>query len=250
MATVKVATWNLREGVAHHDRNRDRRRPAAEMVRMVADHDPGVLMVQEVCFDRNGRSQMLERMSAATNLSYVVSSVLSPSAYSPHHQSGVAVLSAFPIISSTPFVLPNPGLTARRGDRAIRSYDKGMLTCRVDLSGAVIRIASLHLFPFHRFERAAGEPAFRPVWQAIARQLSDDSDTPLIVAGDFNTSRRDLLLAEASHTLLRAVGDTPTHGGEPIDDILYSQNLTLVAPIAVVENFSDHQFCVAEFVLG
>ena len=109
-----------------------------------------------------------------------------------------------------------------------------------------LTVVSLHALPFRRFGRQPEEPEFSRIWQALADLLHNYRDGPLVVAGDFNTRHRTLVLDAAERPLTRAVGDRPTHRGQPTDDVLYTEELVQRAEPRVIPTFSDHALCVVE----
>jgi len=248
---VRVGTWNVREGLP--DRScAPEDRPAAmrEFAKLVNEAAVDVLAVQEMDFDPAGRSMVRDTLRSATALEHVYAEPLSPSAYLPGHRSGLAIASRVPVLAHGLDLLPNPRLRNGPGPAGMVSYDKGLIAGTVrcaDQDGAAgLTVVSLHALPFRRFGRQPEEPEFSRIWQALADLLHNYRDGPLVVAGDFNTRHRALVLDAAERSLSRAIGDLPTHRGQPTDDVLYTDELVQRAEPQVIRNFSDHGLFVVE----
>jgi endonuclease/exonuclease/phosphatase family metal-dependent hydrolase len=237
---LRVASWNVREGLP--DRSTDvEDRPAAlaALVAQVIDQRIDVLALQEVDFDVIGRSAVLAALRTETALEYVYAEPLSPSSYLPGHRAGLGLASRVPIAGQSLELLPNPRLAVGE----LTSYDKGAVAGTIQAGDLRVMLVSVHAFPFRRFGRTPDEAEFAPIWQALASQLGKLGDGALVVCGDFNTARRDLLLGATARPLARAIGNRPTHRGQSIDDILYSADLVAGQPL-VLPSFSDHDLCV------
>jgi endonuclease/exonuclease/phosphatase family metal-dependent hydrolase len=162
---------------------------------------------------------------------------------------GLGVLSRYPIRQWRLHLLQNPELRAVHDGVEMLSHDKGVLVCTLIIPNGSIDVASLHVFPFHRFGRTAQDAEFGRVWTSLADGANHSSTRSIVLAGDFNTPQRTLALRALHRPFVSAVGDRPTHNGQSIDDILYSSDLSPVRPVEVVPTFSDHHFCVAELAL-
>lgn len=243
---LRVGSWNAREGLPDHCTTVAARPDAlARLVALLAEYGVDVLALQEIDFDPVGRSEVLEALQDSTPLGHVYAEPLSPSTYLPDHHAGLGIASRVPIVGHGLDLLPNPGLQIETDGRRMHSFEKGMIAGTVELGDLRVTVASVHAFPFRRFGRTPDEAAFAPIWQTLADELGKFDGDPLVVCGDFNTPRRDLLLDVSERVLTRAIGDRPTHRGQPIDDILYSAELAPVAEPIVIPTCSDHELCLA-----
>lgn len=216
-----------------------------ECVERVLAERLDLLALQEVPFPGEERpSPLLVSLAERTQLRHHAVQVLSPAWLVRGQLSGVAVASRFPIEVSTAGRLPNPGLESP----SMTSFDKGTVTAWVKARGRVVAMTSLHMPPFHRFGRRAEDGSFGYIWDNLAKQLEPEGDELLIIAGDFNTPHRQLLLHRMNADLRSSV-TVPTHKGKTIDDIVHS---TLAEQVStrVVKTFSDHCLCVVELSLG
>jgi endonuclease/exonuclease/phosphatase family metal-dependent hydrolase len=245
---VRVGTWNVHEGFTdndHSDLARDR--AAAATAQMIRSYGLDLVAFQEVDFDQDGYSRVLAAVQAGTELQHIQTWMLSPSSFVPDGRSGLAIASRYPIASSSTYKIPNPELEVDYRGTQIRTFDKGILACLIDAPVARLCLGSIHSYPFHRFQRQAQESEFAMIWQELADFVTTICAGRLLVAGDFNTARRDLLTEKTDLALRRAVGEVPTHRGLPMDDILYSDGLAMLGQPKVVPNFSDHHLCIADF---
>jgi endonuclease/exonuclease/phosphatase family metal-dependent hydrolase len=266
MATVnrrlKVGTWNLHEGVPADEvgswgRLQDRPEVAANaatlrettqtIVRRINELRMDIVGFQEVRFDQ-GIAADLDAVARYTGLSYVETFALSPSSFFSGACAGIAIASRYPLTDVQKIKLPNPNLSRSASGQQISSHDKGLLSVRVDVAGRPVTLASLHMLPFHIFERSADDVAFTTIWQRLSGELARLAQFPLIVCGDFNTPKRDFISSSQSLKLSSAVGDRPTYNDAAIDDILYSSQFSASA-VKTLPNFSDHAFCIGELEL-
>lgn len=241
---LRIATWNVNEGV-RRDKSDGDQTTFDNVLDAIAVFDIDILALQEVRFEVDGRSRLLDAVRRNTHLTQSVDAPLSVSSFSSGAEVGLAVLSCFPIVRNREHRFVNPNLRAVWNGREMRSHDKGVLVGTVDTAIGQVDVGSVHVFPFHRFGRGADDSEFRAVWGSLAQGLSQSSGRPLILAGDFNTPRRELVHGALTRRLSSALGGRPTHAGAAIDDILYSSDFATREPAQVVDTFSDHDLCIA-----
>ncbi len=173
---------------------------------------------------------------------------MSPSSFFSGACAGVAIASRYPLSNVKEITLPNPNLRSSASGQQFSSHDKGLLMVQADVDGRTVMLASLHMLPFHIFDRSADDAAFSAIWQQLVDELMAFSPLPLIVCGDFNTPKRDFISCPHSLELHSAVGGRPTYNDAAIDDILYSSQFSAGA-VKTLPNFSDHAFCVGDLEL-
>lgn len=244
-----VATWNIHGGL-----------PADVGTRTVGDSlelldklRPDVVAFQEVEFDGldGPVTEPSARFVTAAGLAHSTSFPQSPSHHTPGRMLGVTIASRWQVDPIGRVPLPNPRFEAWDGDhKLIRSHDKGLLMASVDLGPCPLVVGCVHVTPFHRFNRSAHEPGLAQIWTTIARAADEAPAGPLIVAGDFNTEDRALLIDRVRNQRLRSaaqgIPSRPT--GESHDDLLYNDRLA-TGEVHHGETFSDHHIIVAEFKL-
>lgn len=241
MTRLRVATWNVHEGIPIDGAIPGD--PSAFWAALV-DAAVDVIALQEVCFPATGELGDLALAAELARMPHVASFPLSGSSLREGELAGLALLSRYPFRDEKQEKLPNPRLRHERGGTVVTSHDKGLLSVVVDRNGSSVRVVSLHAPPFHRFGRAPQE--FGPIWKALAGSIGRLDDLPLLVGGDFNTAHRELLTDQVDARLRQAFADQITHRGQATDDILYSDAFDLVSR-EVIDTWSDHAFCLAEF---
>jgi endonuclease/exonuclease/phosphatase family metal-dependent hydrolase len=244
VTSVRVATWNVREGHAVGG-DRPPKEFAEEAARLVNEYDIDVLALQEVDFDPAGRSAMISAIRGGTGLGHIGTLPLSPSSFAPRGRTGLAVASRYPLVGHQHATLPNPDLTVPTDRGLMHSFDKGLLECVVEIAGRRFSMVCVHLFPFRRFHRDAADPDFRSVWSTLGTLLAEGVTDPMVVAGDFNSADRRLVLDNTDVTLIPTMAGRPTHGDLSVDEIFYSSGLIAVRT-EVIDSLSDHALCLVE----
>jgi endonuclease/exonuclease/phosphatase family metal-dependent hydrolase len=242
---IRAGTWNIHEGISamggiHLSTH-------TELISRLASADLDILALQEVPFEMDSESGLLRSISKQTNMHHVSVFPLSPSVFHQELRSGLALVSRSPHLAISRFLLPNPRLRSVRTGRKWMTWDKGMIIAKLRIHNVSLWACSVHGFPFHDFGRRADDDEFTLIWQALANAINQLSGSKIIVAGDFNTERRDLLTRLLKHrNIARAIDGTATHGNQSFDDILYDEGLARRS-VSVMPSFSDHAFCQAEF---
>jgi hypothetical protein len=238
---VRVATWNAREGVpvGAAEPVGDGPSPGAltELVDLVHAQRIDVLALQGVDFAGPGRSAVLAALTGRTPLTEVRSLPLSDSSYFPGRLAGVAVASAYPMDHSVACLLPNPRLAVVRAGKQLTSHDKGLLSCVLDLGDRRVVVASLDMYPFGLFGRSADEQPFAEVWHELAYHLAALDLLPMVLAGAFQTPRRDLILQSRFKSTAQ--------DGSGVD-ILHSAGLSAVTGPQVVPTSTGHPLYIAD----
>jgi endonuclease/exonuclease/phosphatase family metal-dependent hydrolase len=243
LTRLRVATWNVHEGIPVDGPGSGAEAPLWDA--LVAA-DVQVAALQEVRFSELGEPEGLAAVAERLRMPYLLSFPLSSSCFRASDSVGVAVLSRFPLAEERRTLLPNPRLQSGSNGCVSVTHDKGVLSAVVRWGRRLVRVASVHSFPFHRFGRAPEEDEFDGVWSTLARSIHASEEEAVLVCGDFNTERRELLTDHMDRKLYRAIVDRVTHRDLATDDILFSEELDLVES-EVVSTYSDHALCVAEF---
>jgi endonuclease/exonuclease/phosphatase family metal-dependent hydrolase len=246
LTRLRVATWNVHEGIPVDGPGSGAEAPLWDA--LVAA-DVQVAALQEVRFSELGEPEGLAAVAERLGMPYLRSFPLSSSCFRASDSVGVALLSRFPLAEERRTLLPNPRLQSGSNGCVSVTHDKGVLSAVVRWGRRLVRVASVHSFPFHRFGRAPEEDEFDGVWSTLARSIHASEEEAVLVCGDFNTERRELLTDHMDRKLYRAIVDRVTHRDLATDDILFSEELDLVES-EVVSTYSDHALCVAEFRLS
>jgi endonuclease/exonuclease/phosphatase family metal-dependent hydrolase len=242
--TLRVATWNIHEGMPVTD---DAGR--GDLSAALAEAGVQVAALQEVTLDADGNSDDLAAVADSTPLRHMVSFPLSESVYSPGRCMGVALVSSYPLTNPRSVRLPNPGLRKEFNGSILSIHDKGFVAAQLDWSGPPVWVASLHSYPFYLFGRDPGEMEFVPIWKTLATEIESLAKEPTILGGDFNTGGRVLLTRWMSpQRIYWAINRVPTYDKVAADDILCTIDFALRGA-EVRPTFSDHAMCVSEFEL-
>jgi endonuclease/exonuclease/phosphatase family metal-dependent hydrolase len=242
--TLRVATWNVHEGVpVAADAGR------GDLSAALAEAGVHVAALQEVTLDADGSSADLAAVAGSTPLRHIVSFPLSESVYSPGQRMGVALVSSYPLTNPRCVRLPSPGLRKEINGSVLSIHDKGFVAAQLDWPGPPVWVASLHSYPFYLFGRDPGEIEFAPIWKTLASEIEALVDEPTILGGDFNTGGRVLLTRWMSRRRTYwAINRVPTYDKVAADDILCTTDFALRSA-EVRPTFSDHAMCVSELEL-
>lgn len=256
--TLRVSSWNIREGILMNGPDlagpdlagphlADPDLTAAEALAAEASAQrPDVLALQEVPFDPEGGSALLDTVAATTGLTQVLSCPLSSAMHHRDGRSGIALLSRRPWQAREETLLPNPDLVGGTEHHPVTSWDKGVLAGLLTWQQQQLWLGCAHLYPFQRLGTEADAPAVLPVWQHLANFLLRLGTAPLVLCADFNTERRELLTdLLPERPLRRSIRERTSHRGLAVDDILYDPVLSLNSS-SVHHSVSDHALCSVE----
>ncbi|MFI5695417.1 endonuclease/exonuclease/phosphatase family protein [Kribbella sp. NPDC051586] len=234
-----VGTWNLHGAQPAVDGPRT----LSETLNLLGDVLFDVVLLQELEFEQE--SEMLcgesQEIVNALGLEYFVGYPTSPSQFLSSRRFGVGIASRFPLFDVENVQLPNPDLFAERPDGLLRSHDKGILVAKIH-SPTLIVLGSVHLIPFHMFDREASDPVYNEIWSELAATMTDPHAPLSIVGGDFNTGDRGLLLERLptdSWTSAASGVNTRPGTGRSFDDILCADQFA-ADRLEVFSTFSDH----------
>jgi endonuclease/exonuclease/phosphatase family metal-dependent hydrolase len=249
--TSRIATWNI---LGRQEEGTHRTARAGAVRSVVTKHRPDVLCLQEVHFyDGEPDPQLMEELQLA-GLDNFVGMPLSESHLDDSARLGVAIASRWvPLGGSHSFVLRNPGLRASvRGSEWV-THDKGAVGCDFrSPEGRIVRVLSVHLFPFHEFRAVSDQRHVDDMWREFW-QRTDELRGPggMIIAGDFNQVDREVAARRWSKNKWYFCTDRQptTSMGKSLDDIVLSS-----APEAhtldLDPTFSDHHFASVRARLG
>lgn len=207
---MRVMSWNIQWG-----RGRDGYVDLARIAKVISDHDPGVVCLQEVAVHHEGlpgapEGNQAERLAALLNglqWAYAPGSDL-PDGQGGRRQFGNMVLSRWPILQILRHQLPWPA------DAAVSSMPRVALEVTVDGPLGPVRIVTTHLEFYSRGQRRAQMETLRRIQEngygmAKSPPSSEETDPPFAVlprgegavfCGDFNcgpASEEHALMQEA-----------------------------------------------------
>lgn len=246
---ISLATWNIHEA-------RDLKGKAFDPWAEIKDYDKDVLCLQEFPIQGElGVKIVCRQIRRSSGYPFVAILPLSkaeyysadPSYRSHRSRQAVAILSRFPMSDIRYCLLP--GFEYLPDHAELEPHDKGAVSASIRTRVGMLRIVSLHAFPFHRFGidsrdmLARANKAFHAIDQFIADEADLlEVDQKLIVAGDFNAEQRWKLLKQPRRLMLRSGfdSDRPTrYDGRNHDDIIADQRLTICQQ-TILHTKSDH----------
>jgi endonuclease/exonuclease/phosphatase family metal-dependent hydrolase len=182
-SSIKVLTWNIERGL---------RLP--EVTEVLLRHGPSLLLLQEVDVNarRTGRRNIAEELARSLRLPYLFAAEFEELGQgtrdSPAYH-GQAILTALPASSpriirfkqQTTFWRPRsympdwPAFQRRKGGRLV-------LVCEVDVAGRPLVVYNAHLE-----SRESEQLRKAQLDEILADTRRYPADTPILIAGDFNT---------------------------------------------------------------
>ncbi len=243
---IRVATWNVHGGQVASTAQVSFEQSLA----MLRQAEPDLVALQEIEVDENS----LRPAGATVEIGHAIGAPhfltygVSPSHHTPGRLLAVGLASRWPCTLVRRVPLPNPHLTMVDGSASpMRTHDKGVLTASVRTPRGPLLVCVVHSYPFHRFGASADEERFGPIWDALASDIDNLGDEPIVVAGDFNTEDRALLLRRVKtrtlHPAALEASLASRPNGQCHDDILYGAPLEL-ENISSFQTFSDHHCLV------
>lgn len=240
-AEISVATWNV-----HGCRTRTGGRFMLQD--RIGTVTPDILALQEVELQgpsESSRGSIQELRTASFESTAVATFSASP--FSPQGQLAVALMSKARLRSRRALTFPN--VVSSEG-MASDFHDKGIVFAEVQVGDAVVDVASLHLFPFHRVNIDERDERLLSFWAQVDSMIRPRPTVPRIVMGDFNSVHRYELLPSLRegelHGLFR--GAPTRDDGRPHDDILVTRDWVLLEA-ENVRTESDHNFLSAKLRL-
>jgi endonuclease/exonuclease/phosphatase family metal-dependent hydrolase len=242
---LTFGTWNIHGARAIEDCPIS----VLETLEVLSQLPLDVVALQELEFDCDSDRLCPESQQVVDSmgLPHFMGFPTSPSQFRSDRRFGVGIASGFPIGSPRRFYLPNPRLSAYRSAGKLWSHDKGVLSCRIITPSVTATVGSIHLIPFHMFDRLASDSIYNDIWLAAAQELESAFTDSSIVGGDFNTSDRTMLLNRTSRGHWRSGAPgviSRPNSSQCFDDILYTSGFEL-SNIEVIPTFSDHHLLLA-----
>lgn len=160
---------------------------------------------------------------------------------------GLAILSRTPLHDTSRLEIPSPPVEFDFFGRKTTPTDRVLVGAKTMLHGREVQLLNTHLLAFFMLgTSSADHPEQR---ELVARQLAA-ARGPTILAGDFNTRRHDLLLAQ-----FRAQGFTTVQDREVtwrrrpyvLDHVFHNAALRCIGHRVVPTPASDHHVLIADF---
>lgn len=219
---VRVMTWNIAAG--HGD--------IARTARVIASKNADIIALQEVDVRWSERSSFVDQTDSLAKLLHM------KAAFAPIYEIGtrkfgVAILSRYPIVTST-----NHSITrlSTQQQNATPAKAPGFLEASIDVNGTRVRAFSTHL-------DYRADPSVRRTQVGEMIEIMRQSNTPLILFGDLNAGPDADELAPLR--FLRDAGEGMTYPAQSptkrIDYVLVSSQLSVSDVRADSTDASDHR---------
>jgi endonuclease/exonuclease/phosphatase family metal-dependent hydrolase len=160
---------------------------------------------------------------------------------------GLAIFSRTPLRATSRLDLPSPAIEFDFFGKKTTPTDRVMIGARTTVLGREVQLFNAHLLAFFMLGTSSSANPFQR--NLVAEQLSA-STAPTLLAGDFNVSRHQSLVAQfASHGYATVQDQAITWRRRPfvLDHIFFNPALRCVSHQVVPTPASDHHQLVAEF---
>lgn len=223
-----------------------------------AKESPDILCMAECLMDdQSGKSDFVERISAACELPYYKNLVGEKAFFVDGKFYGLSICSKFPFATYGVEKLANPQLETIRpnGDHWVM-HDKYIQKATLKIGkDKFMHLSNTHMFPFQHFGKRFWDAAFSKCRRQWAEMLRPDEEEASIIVGDFNTVGISIEQAFPELGIGRKMQSLISYDGKnyqpkypydtQIEYILASSDFKLIAAKADMV-YSDHPFLIAE----
>jgi endonuclease/exonuclease/phosphatase family metal-dependent hydrolase len=142
----------------------------------------------------------------------------------PDKSIGISIISRYEIKNIRAHHLTNPNITATWEDgTTVHTHNKGVLSAKVIVKKHTLKVATLHLVPFHRFDIPLEGEVASKIFSEV-EQIIEDSNVE-VLAGDFNINAEDVLgfLPRLQRSGWREddISEPTTPRGKQVDHVVY-----------------------------
>lgn len=251
--TIKTITWNIGGGKLLKEGS-DPTRLASysengldEIIGLLKKENADIITLQET--QSNQTQDQVKVIADALGFNYVHDST-SSSHIEDGFKLGHAVITRYQIIDRKFGLFVNPNIEIEWEDgSAAKSFDKGYTTCTLDIDGHGLKVTTLHLVPFRRFEIDIHSDTAKTILRNVEDTIAEDYSSWLI-QGDFNVDSEQLkgylpkLFDKNTGEILLKLPTTPK--GRKYDHIIF-RDLELVSFNIESSVLTDHFPVIANF---
>ena len=239
---LKIASYNISGGFYEDDQSVDffdkkgsddiDLRLLNDIVKIINDEDIDIICFQEIITTE--RINYIGRIMEKTNLKYEEHFKLSPCPIINDTECGLAILSKYPINSSTKQLFTNPKLSKTTSSgNTYYTYDKGMLLVKILVEDKYISVLTHHGFPFRRFNSTPEDN--KDVFVEFDNYIK--ATNPDIITGDFNSENFIDMMEYTKDNYVKTINEITTDDGMKFDNILLK---TEDYTSKVIVSLSDH----------
>jgi len=255
MTRIRVLQFNMQFGQAWDDANPDK--APVDLERTISEirrHNADLIFLQEVEQARAGGLQ-IEPPPNYTRLRAAFREYDGTFFYPPSDARelpfgiGLGILSRTPLREVRPLVLPSPKIEFTFKGETKTPTDRQLIAAKTEIGGRSIALFNTHLLALFMLG-AESETRLEQV-DLVASEVASVRG-PAILAGDFNVSRHEWLVARFAAKGLATVQQSEiTWRRRPyvLDHIFHTPDLQSVSHAVVPTLASDHHAVVADFGL-
>lgn len=246
---LKIATYNISGGFYEDDESVDfldkkqavsiDNRLLNDIVKNINDEDIDIICFQEII--TTDEIKYIDMIVENTDLKYREHFELSPNHLIEGTDSGIAILSKYPIIDFKKNLFTNPKLSKTTSSgNTYYIFDKGYLMVTVDVNNTPVKVMTHHGFPFRRFNSTPEENknVFYE-FDNIIKVLNPD-----IIASDFNAENFINMMEYADNNYKKIIDEVTTVVELKFDNILISKQTNFTSKI--INSLSDHFIVIVE----
>ncbi len=240
---LKIASYNISGGF-FNDKDEteylDKERASGfddrllnQIIETINNEDIDVICFQEIITTE--RVQYINKICDGTELKNYEYYELSENNLVKDTNSGIAVLSKYPLEVLKREFFPNPGLTkTTKSGNTYYLYDKGYMVVYLLIESKRIKLLTHHGFPYKVFDSTAEDNM--QVFEFFDSRI--DEIKPDIITGDFNVEDMMILMPNTNSNYKRTINSITTVDGEKLDDILVHKDINYSSN--VLKLLSDH----------
>lgn len=251
---LKVASYNVSSGFYRDNQNVDffdKEKPndvdprlLNDAIKIINDEDIDIICFQEII--TTTRINHINRIIEKTKLKYEDHFELSPCHIIENAESGIAILSKYPIVSSIKKLFTNPMLSKTTSSgKTYHTFDKGFLMSTISVNNRRLNILTHHGFPFGRFNSTPEDNVGTFIeFDNYIKQYKPD-----IITGDFNSENFIDMMPYTKDNYIKTINGATKDDGMKLDNILLKSSNNNDYSEKIIKLSSDHFMVINEIEL-
>lgn len=240
---LKVASYNISGGFYENNQkgdffDKDKSKDIDlellnDIIRIINNGDIDIICFQEIITTK--RIDYIGSILNETNLKYEEHFELGPCSSVENLESGLAILSKYPIVGCVRQLFTNPKLSKTTSSgKTYYTFDKGFLMVKIKVNDVLVSVLTHHGFPFGRFNSAPEE--HEEVFLEFDNYIKEFD--PDIVTGDFNSENFMEMMPYTRDTYVETINEATKDDGVKLDNILLKRGVDYSSKVA--RSLSDH----------
>lgn len=246
---LKIATFNISGGFFQEDDSKDffdkdasdkiDNKLLDEIIKNINEKDIDIICFQEIITTE--RIKYIQQIIDNTNLKYEEHFELSVCHLVKDTDSGIAILSKYPITNVIKNMFTNPMLskTTKTGN-TYYTFDKGYMIADININNQIVKVLTHHGFPFRRFNSTPEDN--KNIFEEFDNSIKNLN--PDIVTGDFNAEKFIDMMSYTNNTYIKTIEEVTTTDGMKFDNILIKKSVKYNSNI--IKSLSDHYMVLTE----